>query len=566
MSARSAGRYWYAAKAIPQIARILSREDREPFSPTFGCFDRIFWHERAIDFPSAIAQFAVHALALAYAHPFPGSVYHKQAKVRDWVLAGVEYWTRIQKSDGSFDEFYPNERGWAGPTAFLLYAMLDSYRRLRSEFPRALEERFLTACHRAARYLARWDEAGVLANHYAIALTAIYEAYLVFEDRALKAGFETHLRTFRGHCATEGWSLEYDGADPGYLSGTVSFLGKLYKVYPDPEIREVARRAIEFSSHFAYPNGFYAGTIGSRQTLHFYPHGYEVFGPEMPLAQAVADRMIEGLAEGKLVPPEIMCERYFIYRVPEFLLAHLDYTPRPPELPALPWEGPDLARWFPEARIYVRKAGSAYLVANMAKGGVLKLFDVDSRRLILNDCGAMGQLDSGRVVTTQWISPTTRVVREGDSCRAEGRFVVVSYTHLTPLRMIMFRAVLLALGWHSGLARWLKGLIRTLAITKSRLAPLAFSREIRLLGERLEIVDSIRAADAGRAAFRRLRLGDESTPRYVPQSRYFQAQELDVEGLWVPDEPLRQLRERGHLTVRRVYVTGTGERLETRYE
>ncbi len=31
----------------------------------------------------------------------------------------------------------------------------------------------------------------------------------------------------------------------------------------------------------------------------------------------------------KLVPPEIMSDRYVFYRVPEFLLAFLDYTPRP---------------------------------------------------------------------------------------------------------------------------------------------------------------------------------------------------------------------------------------------
>jgi glutamate synthase domain-containing protein 2 len=32
-----------AAKVTPEIARILSWQDRESFSPTYGCFDRTYW-------------------------------------------------------------------------------------------------------------------------------------------------------------------------------------------------------------------------------------------------------------------------------------------------------------------------------------------------------------------------------------------------------------------------------------------------------------------------------------------------------------------------------------------
>ena len=31
------------------------------------------------------------------------------------------------------------------------------------------------------------------------------------------------------HDFEEGWSKEYDGVDPGYLSATISFLGKIYQ-------------------------------------------------------------------------------------------------------------------------------------------------------------------------------------------------------------------------------------------------------------------------------------------------------------------------------------------------
>nr|HQH71433.1 hypothetical protein [bacterium] len=66
----------YAEKALCQIPRLLSSQDRNRFSPTHGCMNREYWLCRATDFPSSIAQFGTHALALAYAHAMPGNPYH----------------------------------------------------------------------------------------------------------------------------------------------------------------------------------------------------------------------------------------------------------------------------------------------------------------------------------------------------------------------------------------------------------------------------------------------------------------------------------------------------------
>ena len=39
-----------------QVARILTQMDRDPQSPTFGCFDRNYWHYKIRDYPSSILQ------------------------------------------------------------------------------------------------------------------------------------------------------------------------------------------------------------------------------------------------------------------------------------------------------------------------------------------------------------------------------------------------------------------------------------------------------------------------------------------------------------------------------
>lgn len=102
----------YSDRALAQVPRLLSLQDRNEFSRTYGCFNREYWLCRTLDFPSSIAQFGVHSLALAYTQPFPDNPYYKQPKILLWALAAIDYWIRIQRPDGSFDEFYPNERGW----------------------------------------------------------------------------------------------------------------------------------------------------------------------------------------------------------------------------------------------------------------------------------------------------------------------------------------------------------------------------------------------------------------------------------------------------------------------
>ena len=572
----------YAHKALSQVPRLLSLQDRNEYSRTYGCFNREYWLCRATDFPSSIAQFGTHALAMAWATPFPGSRYYQHPKMLEWTKAGIDYWMGIQKGDGSFDEFYPNERGWAGPTGFLLYAMISSFRLVRPHVDRGFEARFLETAARAARFLAKYDEPGVLANHHAMAILPIYEAYDLLGDEALRRGFEVRTEDFLRYCYEEGWCLEYDGADLGYLSATVSFLAKLQKRCHDERLDAVCRRAIDFAAHFVYPNGHYAGSMGSRQTLHFYPHGFEIYGGQgNALASAVAERMLRGLADGALVPPEIQEDRYFLYRIPEFMESWIDWSPRPAELPPLPYEREPFTRYWPGARIYARRGRDArgrdyYALVNLAKGGVVKLFRLDTNTLVENDCGLLAELANGKVVTSQWIDPDYRVAHHpagdgairppggkatpaasssdhafagdqpgGDTLPGEGQPHLLVMKVFTPVTMIAFRLFMIAFGWQTRLAYEIKGLIRRLLMTRSDAAALSFRRRVVFGETGLLIEDEIRRGHGPRIM--RATIGDEFHPRYVPQSRYFQLQELDVHGRPLSKEELERLNREGSL-------------------
>ncbi len=537
----------YAQKGLSQIPRLLSSEDRNRFSPTFGCMNREYWLCRATDFPSSIAQFGVHALALVYAHEMPGNIYYRHPKVLEWALAGMEYWTKIQHRDGSFDEFYPNERGWAGPTGFLLYVMCDSYRRLEPEIPETVKNTLQKSMHRAARFLAGTDESGVLANHHAMAILPMVEVYDLLGEKTLLPAIQKKLDIFFGYCHEEGWCLEYDGADPGYLSATVSFIAKTRRRYDDERFLPYLKKWVEFSSYFVYPNGHYAGTAGSRQTLHFYPHGYELLAEEIPLAAYIADRMLEGLRDGALVPPEIQGERYFVYRIPELLLSFIDYGPRPTTPPPLPCEGPSFRKYFPGARILAQKTDVSYTIVNAAKGGVVKHFELPDGALKLNNCGIIGRLSDGTAFTSQWIDEAHEVEEGPGSILIRGRCHKVPTKVFTPWKFILFRLAMLLFGWHEKLAYRLKGTIRTLLMTGRKPLPVRFERRIRFIENAVEVSTEIRLESSVEVAG--LQVGDEFPARYVPQSRYFQPQELDVRGRLLSPTELERLNRSRSITV-----------------
>jgi len=547
----------YAKKAISQIPRLLSAQDRNRFSPTFGCMNREFWLCRATDFPSSIAQFGVHALALVYAHNMPGNIYYQHPKVLEWTLAGMEYWTKIQHNDGSFDEFYPNERGWAGPTGFLLYVMCDSYRRLQDVVPEEIKNRLFKSMHKAARFLASTDESGVLANHHAMAILPLVEANSFLDDSEINFAIKQKLDEFFTYCDDEGWCLEYDGVDPGYLSATVSFISKTRLRYEDERFLPFLKKWVEFSSYFVYPNGHYGGTAGSRQTLHFYPHGYELLSEEIPLAGYVADKMLEGLRDGALVPPEIQGERYYVYRIPELLLSYIDYGERPISPPPLPYEREPFRKYFPSARVLVEKKENSYTIINAAKGCVVKHFDLPSGEIRINNCGIIGQLSNGKIFTSQWIDVKHEIKETKSSITVLGHCHKIPTKIFNPWKFIIFRLVMLTFGWHERLAYHLKGLIRNILMTGSKPAPVRFERCFRFFNKGVEISTRIWLKESARITG--LQIGDEFPARYVPQSRYFQPQELQVQGRMLTTEELEELNRTRTLCVVEQYINGKNE-------
>jgi len=151
-----------AHEALQQIPIILTLMDRNRHSPTYGCFDRNYWHYRIIDFPSGMAQEFVLPLALAYSLDIPGNPYYQKASIKEWVEAGILYAAASAHSDGSCDDYFPFERA-GGAAAFSLLACLDAYRISGLDNQSAL-----AFFEKRADWLAGHQESGRLSNHQAL--------------------------------------------------------------------------------------------------------------------------------------------------------------------------------------------------------------------------------------------------------------------------------------------------------------------------------------------------------------------------------------------------------------
>ena len=364
MSPEPASRTVLARLGLAPIAHILTLQDRNPHSPTYGCFDRAYWHYRIIDFPSGMAQEFVWPLALAWALPLPDNRFHADPSLREWIVAGLHYAASSAHADGSCDDYYPFERA-TGAAAFSLLACIESYDLLGLDDPelRAFFER-------RASWLARHEESGRLSNHEAlIVLGLIRLGQVTGRPEPWEAGIERRLSRLLSWQSEEGWFAEYEGCDPGYLTLTISLLAEIDRQRPYAELREPLRRAIAFAAELVHPDGSYGGEYGSRNTLNFFPHGFELASGWMPEAGAINDRVLSHFSDQGA--PCFDDDHILGHHAWNCLLAWRDFSSERSATASPPVEG---RRWYPGAGFLIERRAGSTLYAGLGKGGVFKLF------------------------------------------------------------------------------------------------------------------------------------------------------------------------------------------------
>ena len=228
--------------------------------------------------------------------------------------------------------------------------------------------------------------------------------------------------------------------------------------------------------------------------------------------------------------------------------AVLDYKSKNSLVPSLPYQKDNHKKFYNDSKIFTQKHNNIFCIANLAKGGVVKAFLLKKEKLLMNDCGVIGLLDDGSIITTQWIDPTYKINITELGFVVSGRFNKVPSNKLfNPLKNIIFRSVLITLGWIPTFSHYLKGKIRQALILGQRKISIDFKRELKLEGSKLTLVTEIKID--GNQKFKKLSFGDEFFVRYVPQSRYFQSQELEISGNLIRDNEIEVLNKTKYLKI-----------------
>ncbi|MBD3271573.1 MAG: hypothetical protein GF384_03425 [Elusimicrobia bacterium] len=277
--------------------RVLGFGNRDHTSKTFGCFDRMFWHYRMIDYPNSRYQESVYFLALLHETPFDGNIFYKNKNVRAWINAGIAYWEDIQLSDGSFNESYPFEHSFVA-TAFTVSAISNTIRLLSvTNSMKSLEK--------SGDWLMRHNNLFV-ANQMAGAVMALWNIYHCTGKNRFADGYKEKLSRLKTLYQTDGYFIEYTGCDIGYSSILVSYLAQYYEESKDAEVRIWINRCMAYMDSRIDENGNYDFSATSRQTQYLYPYGFFVFN------HPVFRRHLQGLTNGIILTPLRVDDRFCI--------------------------------------------------------------------------------------------------------------------------------------------------------------------------------------------------------------------------------------------------------------
>ena len=459
-----------------------------------------------------------------------------------WTIMAGEYWTREQGRKAGLDHLYPYERSWMA-AAFTLTDMIAAYDLIRDEMPESSRECWLQGMHKAARHLIRNNELhGFISNHRMAAAAALLGAWRITGEAAYRKRGVDLLATVMDKQSSEGFFLEYEGADPGYETLGLHYVSRAIKELGDARhgdsvvtaLAGAAVRSIEFLSYFVHPDGGIGGEYGSRGCPHFFPGGVEFFSTSNPLAEAVTRACCAGLAAKTCSGLHDSDERNEVPLATSYVWAHsllAEAGSRP--CVSLPWEG-SCERHFPEAGLYVHVTRRYQLVFGASRGGVLRIYDKSSRELAYSDYGYSARIKNGVPVASFHTPLLTEIGFNRKPSFEVGDHSLTAWIttpfcafdvsrEMSTPGLVAFRLFSLTFGRVKLLSNWVRCWIVTRHVTRKRPVDVFLRRTLAFESNSVAITDMF---ETGRKDVERLRRHGFFATSYMASARYFRRSDL----------------------------------------
>lgn len=421
----------YIRLLIGQARLLAELADRDRHAPTFGCFFYPFWRSKSSDYVNARCQEAAYTLALIYRNAYPGNIFQGMLEIGELARAAMLFWAECQHRDGSFDEWYKGEHGFAA-TAFSSFALSRAYRLLEDEFSDGDRNIILNAFRSAGHWLGRHDDTSKI-NHEAVAAAALASLAEVLEEPSFDRASGEKIAEVLRRQTEEGWFPELGGVDTGYSFLTLEYLAQAYLFRPDEELKDALARALEFLLYFVHPDvttgreynlcgNSYVSLLGAAIMAEFYPPARGLFREGVGRSNILAQLAQDDLSR---------C--YHLYngiRAYEHYERNRDFFGG--EESPLPYQGKPFQKYFPTAGLMALRAPGYYAVCGCKHGGLLKIFSSSREDAAAapgcNDLGYTIRLESGQKLHSFLLASGSEVeFAADDSLRVTAGFRTASY-------------------------------------------------------------------------------------------------------------------------------------------
>jgi hypothetical protein len=515
----------YRRLLLESTPRLLSQLDRESLSPTRGSFDRDHWSWKFRDFPVVLLQASLIPLSWLFTTRLDGNVYYGNEQLLTWMRYGLESLLDRQHRNGAFDTVGPNTQDH-GITLGVVYNLATVERTLGDRLPAALRGRIAESIQRACQFAARTaEDYAFISNHHALYALGWHRAGRLLGDASLTARADDTISQIIAHQSSEGWYLEYGGADPGYESLGIHYLAVFQRDRPTAALLSSLTRAVDFYTNFVGPDGSVGGGYGSRDTHLWYPGGFELLGTEIPAAASIAGFLRARLDRLNVVTPRNVDAHNLPTLTASYCVAleAIAAGPAQGELPALPCEAPQPMRVFPKSGLVVAGTPHYRAVANLRKGGMVVVFDAASGSILHEDAGyVIGA--SGQHWTTALIAEPTQVQQGDGHVQVSTAFLRANREVLTPFKFLVLRALNLTLFRSVWLGATIRNLIIAQIITGRKAGPYRIVRRIEFGDDRVTVGDEVVAVGSGAATH--VWRPRTYQAQHMGSARYFHPREL----------------------------------------
>ncbi len=507
-------------QAVLACRRLLSQLNRDPATPTYGCFDRRYWAWKLVDFPEATFQRNILPLCWLMDQP----EIKDSDNLVEFIKAGLLYAFAIQHKDGSFDQAYPNEHSY-GATAFLLPDLITTYQKIIESF--LPDERIFIENRliRSADFLYKAAELhGFIANHLAGAAFALLKSYQLFGETKYKSEFSNIMNRIVENQSDEGWFQEYYGADPGYQTLCMYYLAKIFQIEHSDMLHDTLERSLQFLQFFIHPNGTFGGEYGSRRTEIYYPGGIAILSQEFPVAAEMHTFMKESIRTGDTVNLLDIDMGNLAPLLSNYITA-VPIVENASEGYLLPNKQKDVTRVFKSAGFAIIANPAYYAILGTSNGGVLKVFTKKTNAIIYDDCGLLGETSNGQKFSSQITNLNNPLKWDGNIFETSSIFNKITAQIPTPFNYFILRIANLTLMRCRFLNEVVKKVFVKLLINKNSPIPLRRIRKIEFKQNSIHIIDKIEKT--GPIQIKTLLYGKKFSAIHMASARYFTPSQLN---------------------------------------